>query len=352
MLPTYYRLATDLEQAHSQEVELQSQALQQDRAHAAQFYLAHQSRPSFPPPSKNLLYPLPGPDPESTPATAKLRAQFIFEQAPPQEAVNTSFMEAAVLERKLVRTIRIFPLVTILLLLIAYALGGFSERANPLVPRSAIRAILIFYIAVVPTALSALFIWADLKRKRDKKHQSTSLKKLAFDNAFELPAQEMHGHKIVYITGRNPTFTGLTGDLYSSDEAATCKLDSEHIPPVADCECGFYAYKEIGDAKYEKSIHPTSFLIDVDLFGIGFAYSRGFRAESQRVNSMSLPKRCMRCKTLPALRFVTTYKIGYYSYSYWKWEIRCAICSYSFKPEDCLTPDEMAQALGVKLISG
>ena len=60
----------------------------------------------------------------------------------------------------------------------------------------------------------------------------------------------------------------------------------------------------------------------------------------------------MRCKTLPALRFVTTYKIGYYSYSYWKWEIRCAICSYSFKEEDCLTPDEMSQALGVKLISG
>jgi len=40
-------------------------------------------------------------------------------------------MEAAVFERKLVRTIRIFPLVTILLLLIAYALGGFSERAIP-----------------------------------------------------------------------------------------------------------------------------------------------------------------------------------------------------------------------------
>lgn len=96
-------------------------------------------------------------------------------------------MEAAVFERKLVRTIRIFPLVTILLLLIAYALGGFSERANPLVPRSAIRAILIFYIAVVPTALSALFIWADLKRKRDKKYQSTSLKKLAFDTPSNYP---------------------------------------------------------------------------------------------------------------------------------------------------------------------
>ena len=93
-------------------------------------------------------------------------------------------MEAAVLERKLVRTIRIFPLVTILLLLVSYLLGGFSENPNSLVPQSAIRAFLIFYIAVVPTALSALFIWADLKRKRDKKYQLTSLKKLAFDNAF------------------------------------------------------------------------------------------------------------------------------------------------------------------------
>lgn len=258
-------------------------------------------------------------------------------------------MEPAVLERKLVRTIRIFPLVTVALLLVAYLLGGFSQNSDSLVPQSAIRATLIFYIAVIPTALSALFIWADIKRKRAKKAQLTSLKKLDFENPFELPQQEMHGYKIAFITGRIPTFTGLTGDLYSNDDVATCKINPEHIPPVADCECGFYAFKDINDAKYEKSINPTSFLIDVDLFGIGFDYSRGFKAESQRVNSITLPKRCMRCKTLPALRFVTTYKLGYYSFSYWKWELRCAMCSYTFKEQDCLTPAEMAQALGVKL---
>lgn len=258
-------------------------------------------------------------------------------------------MEPAVFERKLVRTIRIFPLITVALLLLAYLFGGFSERPNSFIPQSAIRTILIIYIAVIPTAISALFLWADFKRKRAKKSAPTSLKKLAFDNPFELPNQEMHGYKIAFITGRTPTFTGLTGDRYSHDDSATCKIVSEHIPPVADCECGFYAFKDINDAKYEKSINPSSFLIDVDLFGIGFDYSRGYKAESQRVNSIALPKKCMRCKTLPAIRFVTTYKLGYYSYSYWIWEMRCALCSYTFKESDCLTPTEMAQALSVKI---
>lgn len=261
----------------------------------------------------------------------------------------TRKVDAAKLEQRLVRIIRFFPLVTLALLFLAYLLGGFSERANPLLPRDFIQLALILYIAIVPTAIIFVFIIADILRTRASAKKRKSPKKLSITDPFDLPNQEMHGFKIVYITGRDPIFTGLTGDQYTSDDVAACSLNSEHIPPVADCECGFYIFKDLQDAKYELSINPGAFLVDADLFGIGFEYSRGFKAEAQRVNSMSLPRRCMRCKTLPPQRFVTTYKLGLNSFGHWSWELRCSICSSTFKDEDCLTPNQMANALKIAI---
>jgi hypothetical protein len=154
---------------------------------------------------------------------------------------------------------------------------------------------------------------------------------------------------LALITGRLPTLTGLTGDRYLSDAQAVCKENADHVPPVAECECGFYAYKELADAQFELSINPGAFLLDVDLFGLGFTYKNGFRAETQVVNRLITPSRCMRCRVLPAKVFVTTYRLGYEDTAWWQWQMRCVICSSSFKIEDKLTVEQMAQRLAVKI---
>jgi len=155
----------------------------------------------------------------------------------------------------------------------------------------------------------------------------------------------MHGYKLAMISGRPPTLTGLTGDTYLSDASAKCTINKEHVPPVADCECGFYAYSDLTEAKFEGSINPGAFLLDVDLYGVGFKYARGYRAETQVVNELITPRRCQFCRILPAKVFVSTYKLGYDDASWWQWQIRCVICSSSFKQEDKLGVKEMSASL-------
>jgi hypothetical protein len=141
----------------------------------------------------------------------------------------------------------------------------------------------------------------------------------------------------------------LTGDSYSADDSAICEKFPEHTPPVASCECGFYAYSRLADAKFESSLNPGAFLLEVDLYGIGFKYESGYRAETQVVNKIFIPKRCMRCRILPPKVFVITYRMGYQNYSWMQWQVRCNICSLTFKDKDKLSISEMYRRLGVPI---
>lgn len=261
--------------------------------------------------------------------------------------VFTFAMAAADFERKLIQAIRVFPLATAVMLLIAYLLGGFSDRTDPLIARDTVVLVLKIFIAVIPTAFVIFFILADWLKKREGARNKAAQGKFAFADPFSLPSQIMHGYKLAFITGRPPTFTGLTGDHYSADDVATCSINSEHIPPVMNCDCGFYAFKELQDAQFELSINPGAFLIDVDLFGIGFEYGRGFKAESQLVNSLKIPQKCMRCKIFAPVKFVTSFKMGYNSLAYLKWEVRCRMCSATFKEQDTLQFAQMSEKLGI-----
>lgn len=253
-------------------------------------------------------------------------------------------------ERKLIQLIRVFPLATAIALLIAYLLGGFSDRSDPWIARETVVLFLKIFIGVIPAAFVTSFILADWLKRREGKRNKAAQGKFAFTDAFSLPTQIMHGYKLAFITGRSPTFTGLTGDHYSADDVATCTANPEHIPPVMNCDCGFYAFKELRDAKFELSINPGAFLIDVDLFGVGFEYGRGFKAESQLVNSLKIPKRCMRCKVFAPVQFVTSYKMGYNSFAYLKWEVRCRMCSATFKEKDILQFAQMREQLGISTL--
>lgn len=258
-------------------------------------------------------------------------------------------MSAGSNRQRLIKWVRRYPVIALSTLVLAYLLGGFSQNDDGLIPQQIVITALYLFVAVVPLGFIAAFIivgrLGDIESAANKEKQS----KLSYQDAFNLPSQVMHGYKLAMVTGRSPTLTGLTGDTYLSDAQAVCSENPEHIPPVAECECGFYAYKELSDAQFELSINPGAFLLDVDLFGLGFTYKNGFRAESQVVNQLITPRRCMRCRVLPAKVFVTTYRLGFEDTAWWQWQIRCVICSSSFKIEDKLTVEQMAQQLAVKI---
>lgn len=258
-------------------------------------------------------------------------------------------MSASTNRQRLIKWVRRYPVIALSTLAFAYLLGGFSQNNDGLIPQQIVITALYLFVAVVPLGFIIAFIivgrLGDIESAANKEKQS----KLSYQDAFNLPSQIMHGYKLALITGRLPTLTGLTGDRYLSDAQAVCKENADHVPPVAECECGFYAYKELADAQFELSINPGAFLLDVDLFGLGFTYKNGFRAESQVVNQLITPSRCMRCRVLPAKVFVTTYRLGYEDTAWWQWQIRCVVCSSSFKVEDKLTVAQMAQHLAVKI---
>ena len=254
-------------------------------------------------------------------------------------------MDFAQNRRRLIRLIRIYPLIALGVLTLAYLLGAFSEQEDPLISQNVIITALYLFVGVVPLVFIIGFITVGKASDKAGLKNNKAHSKLNYNHAFDLPSEVMHGYKLAIITGRSPTLTGLTGDTYLSDASAKCSINKEHVPPVADCECGFYAYSDLTEAKFEGSINPGAFLLDVDLYGVGFKYARGYRAETQVVNELITPRRCQFCRILPAKVFVTTYKLGYDDTSWWQWQIRCVICSSTFKDADKLGVKEMSASL-------
>jgi hypothetical protein len=244
-----------------------------------------------------------------------------------------------------------YPAIALIVLALAYLLGGFSDGDDGPPSKEVVTNSLYLFVGLVPLAFIIAFIWVGTLNDGDKR-RSRSSSRFSYQQPFELPSQIMHGYKLARISDRKPTLTGLTGDRYLADADAKCTVDEEHVPPVAECECGFYAFKELADAQFELGMNPGAFLLDVDLFGIGFTYRSGYRAESQVVNQIVVPKRCMRCHILPVKVFVTTYKMGYGATGWWQWQIRCGICSSTFKPSDKLSISEMSEQLSVPIMHG
>jgi hypothetical protein len=250
-------------------------------------------------------------------------------------------------KRRLIKLIRVYPLIALLVLSLAFFLGAFTPQAHPLIPQGTVITLLYLFIGLGPltviVGLIAVGVAGDRERTRGARNQD----RLAYGDPFELPNEDMAGYKVASITGKYPTLTGLTGDNYLADDVARCSVDTSHVPPVAGCECGFHAFKNIKDAKFESSINPGVFLLEVELFGVGFEYDRGFRAEAQLVTQLIIPRRCMRCKTFSAERFVKNFHLGYRDETWWQWSARCKMCSLTFKEEDRLTFDQMSQELQV-----
>ena len=253
-------------------------------------------------------------------------------------------------KQTLIKLVRFYPVFALAMLAIAYLFGGFTHQANPIIPQNELLTALSIFMVAMPVLFILGFMFVSILNDRELKRGVAKRNKFAYKDAFELPTEKMSGYKLALITGREPTLTGLTGDRYKADDSAVCASNPEHIPPVIDCECGFYAYKDAKEAKFELSVNPGVYLIDVDLFGVGFEYERGYRAESQVVNNLTVPKRCMRCKIFPPKVFVASYKIGFTDRTWWQWGSRCGLCSYTFKRSDVLSIMEMADLLKVAIV--
>jgi len=233
-------------------------------------------------------------------------------------------------KQRLIKWVRRYPLIALSVLATGYLLGGFSKNDDGVLPQQVVITGLYLFVGVVPLGfIIAFVIIGSLSDAQSIKNKQKS-NNLNYQDAFNLPSEVMHGYKLALLTDPLPTLTGLTGDKYLSDANAICTTNPAHTPPVAECECGF--------------------LLEVDLFGLGFTYKDGFRAETQVVNHLIKPKRCMRCKTLPAKVFVCTYKLTPTDSALWQWQIRCVICSSSFKEEDKLSTEQMAHHLRLKII--
>lgn len=248
-----------------------------------------------------------------------------------------------------IKFIRIYPLIAIGLLVISYLLGGFSETTTPLIPRPILTGLFYGLIGVLPVIITVIFVGIGISEDRSRARNLKNPNNFGQEDPFTLAHEKMCGYKVVALSGENPTFTGITGDTYKKDDNAICRQFPEHIPPASGCECGFYAFKKRSDAQFELSIHPGLFLIEVDLFGIGFSHKYGYRAESQRVNSLILAKGCMRCKILPPRVFVRSFRLGYGNNTWWQWSARCWVCAKNIKTADRLTIEQMSSHLQVMI---
>ena len=256
-------------------------------------------------------------------------------------------MSTARKKQGLVKFVRVYPIIALFVLGLAYLLGGFGDKKTAVIPQGLIISGLYLFNGLVPLLVIVAFLVIGRASDIQMKVTAANQNKFLYADAFQLPMENMHGYKLAILTGRVPTLTGLTGDTYKTDSAASCSINAAHIPPVVDCQCGFYAFKDLKNAKFELSINPGAFLLDVDLFGVGFVYEDGYRAETQIVNQLSAPRRCMRCKVLPAKVFVTTFKLGFGNDAWWQWQARCGVCSSSFKEKDKLSFDQMGEHLNV-----
>lgn len=90
------------------------------------------------------------------------------------------------------------------------------------------------------------------------------------------------------------SFKGLniSKHVYPSDAFATCIKDKFHLPPVWGCECGFYSFKDLVDAKEYTVFHKGALVAEVDLYGEIIEHDIGYRSREISIKKIYIPKLC------------------------------------------------------------
>jgi len=127
--------------------------------------------------------------------------------------------------QRLFRLVRIYPVIALTTLLLAYLLGGFTDQVDPLIPQEVIITALYLFVGAVPLVFIIAFLIIGRVGDKAALKNNNHTDKLNYKSGFDLPIEQMHGYKLALITGRTPTLTGLTGDTYLSDSSAKCSIN-------------------------------------------------------------------------------------------------------------------------------
>ena len=80
--------------------------------------------------------------------------------------------------------------------------------------------------------------------------------------------------------------------LSPRDAFAICTKDRFHIPPVWDCECGFYSFKELEDAKEYSVFYKGALVVEVEMYGEIIEHDIGYRSREISINKVFVPELC------------------------------------------------------------
>ena len=92
-----------------------------------------------------------------------------------------------------------------------------------------------------------------------------------------------------------PAFFQSNSAPYGPAASAVCELGEPHHAPDPKCTCGFYAVDNDDDLWRLGGGDPELIVLDVELAGRVIEHEHGYRASDQRVRSVALPRRCVRC---------------------------------------------------------
>lgn len=87
-------------------------------------------------------------------------------------------------------------------------------------------------------------------------------------------------------------FGGLSFGEFTTSSVAVCEQKFSHSAPDEDCDCGFYAFKELSKAIDVSSHSRALLLIQVEFFGKIVEHDFGMRAEHQVIEKIYLNSKC------------------------------------------------------------
>ena len=127
-------------------------------------------------------------------------------------------MSAAQKRQKLIRAVRLYPPITLFVLVLGYLAGGFSDIDDPMIPRDLVVAGLSFYILLGPALYIIAFIMVASASDRERNGLANNAQRLSYNDPFDLPLEKMQGYKLAVITEREPTLLGFFPFHFSSDK--------------------------------------------------------------------------------------------------------------------------------------
>ncbi|HVB01180.1 MAG TPA: hypothetical protein VNE42_07950 [Acidimicrobiales bacterium] len=106
--------------------------------------------------------------------------------------------------------------------------------------------------------------------------------------------------EIVVVEDHLHLRSGTVGVLVEPDARAHCFKHKEHLAPVANCACGFFA-RATSESLVLYARYPLSHLLEVELSGRVIAKRGEMRAEHQRILRLLLLPTCYRCGAVASM---------------------------------------------------